>query len=102
MSSTGRICSGDRTLENSDCLEFGTFDVSREILEAIIAGEVSFGIDQQEYLQGYLAIAFLAIRSTFQGTPGAGDVVLSGGLIARPNIAIMDKRGPLKLMVPFK
>lgn len=73
-----RVCAGDKTRENSDCLEFGTFDVSREILEAIVAGELSFGIDQQEYLQGYLAIAFLVLRSTFGATAGAGGVVLSG------------------------
>ena len=41
-----------------------TFDLSLPVLEAIRDGEMSFAIDQQPYLQGYLAVVLLhkAIR----------------------------------------
>ncbi len=40
---------------------FGTFDLSPAIIQAIKKGELNFAIDQQPYLQGYMAIAVLAI-----------------------------------------
>ncbi|CAD7705308.1 unnamed protein product [Ostreobium quekettii] len=73
-----RVCSGDSAPENSDCIEFGTFDVSPGILNSLVNGEVNFGIDQQEYLQGYLAIAFLYWKAAFGGSIGSGGVVMSG------------------------
>lgn len=73
-----RVCSGDNTPENSDCIEFGTFDVSPAILNSLVNGEVNFGIDQQQYLQGYLAIAFLYWKALLGGSIGSGGVVMSG------------------------
>jgi simple sugar transport system substrate-binding protein len=40
---------------------FCTFDLSPAIIAGIKSGEVAFAIDQQPYLQGYIAIATLAI-----------------------------------------
>lgn len=40
---------------------FCTFDLSPAIIAGIRSGEVAFAIDQQPYLQGYMAIAALAI-----------------------------------------
>ena len=40
---------------------FCTFDLSPAIIAGIKSGEVAFAIDQQPYLQGYIAIAALAI-----------------------------------------
>jgi simple sugar transport system substrate-binding protein len=40
-------------------LELATFDLSLPVLEAIREGEMSFAIDQQPYLQGYLAVVLL-------------------------------------------
>jgi simple sugar transport system substrate-binding protein len=40
---------------------FGTFDVSPAILQGIKKGQINFAIDQQPYLQGYIAVAVLAI-----------------------------------------
>jgi simple sugar transport system substrate-binding protein len=40
---------------------FCTFDLSPAIIAGIKSGEVAFAIDQQPYLQGYMAIAALAI-----------------------------------------
>jgi simple sugar transport system substrate-binding protein len=40
---------------------FGTFDLSPAIIEAVKKGELNFAIDQQPYLQGYMAIGALVI-----------------------------------------
>lgn len=40
---------------------FGTFDLTPAVVQAIENGEMNFAIDQQPYLQGYLAIAALKI-----------------------------------------
>lgn len=40
---------------------FGTFDLSPVIIDAIRKGQMNFAIDQQPYLQGYMAIAALVI-----------------------------------------
>jgi simple sugar transport system substrate-binding protein len=40
---------------------FCTFDLSPAIIAGIKSGDVAFAIDQQPYLQGYMAIAVLAI-----------------------------------------
>ena len=40
---------------------FATFDLSPVIIDGIRKGTISFAIDQQPYLQGYMAIAALAI-----------------------------------------
>ena len=37
-----------------------TFDLSPDFLKAVAAGEAAFAIDQQQYLQGYLPVVFLA------------------------------------------
>ncbi len=40
-------------------LELASFDLSMPVLEAIREGEMSFAVDQQPYLQGYLAVILL-------------------------------------------
>lgn len=40
---------------------FGTFDLSPAIINAVRNGQINFAIDQQPYLQGYMAIAALVI-----------------------------------------
>lgn len=40
---------------------FCTFDLSPAIIAGIRSGEIAFAIDQQPYLQGYMAVAALAI-----------------------------------------
>ncbi|MEA3503010.1 MAG: sugar ABC transporter substrate-binding protein, partial [Actinomycetota bacterium] len=40
-------------------IKFATFDMSPEVLEAIIDGNMMFAIDQAQYLQGYLPVVLL-------------------------------------------
>ena len=68
-------------------IQFATFDVAPEILVAIEAGEMLFAIDQQQYLQGYLPVVFLALYHRNENTL-ANDVVRTGpGFVTAENVA---------------
>jgi simple sugar transport system substrate-binding protein len=41
-------------------IKLGTFDISPPVLEALLKKEMSFALDQQQWLQGYLPVVFLA------------------------------------------
>jgi len=41
-------------------MKFGTFDLSPTVLQALDKKEMDFAIDQQQFLQGYLPVIFLA------------------------------------------
>jgi len=45
-------------------LKLYTFDISPEVLDAIIAGKMGFGMDAQQYLMGYLPVIFLVEHAT--------------------------------------
>lgn len=63
-----------------------TFDLSASFLESIVAGDAAFAIDQQQFLQGYLPVVFLANNANYGLMPG-GDVA-SG-----PNLITAEKAG---------
>lgn len=65
---------------------FATFDLSPTILRALIARKMAFAIDQQQYLQGYLPIVFLANYVRYGLLP-ANDVVLTGPSFVTPENA---------------
>lgn len=68
-----------------------TFDISPEVLDSIIAGEMGFGMDAQQYLMGYLPALYLVqqavngimpINSTYTGplfvdTPAKAEAILA-------------------------
>jgi simple sugar transport system substrate-binding protein len=39
-------------------IKFDTFDLSPAVLQALLKKEMDFAIDQQQFLQGYLPVAF--------------------------------------------
>ena len=55
-----------------------TFDLGVDPLNALIAGEMDFAVDQQQFLQGYLPVNFLTLLDRYQLMPGGGLPVLSG------------------------
>ncbi|MEZ5904171.1 MAG: hypothetical protein R3C69_03370 [Geminicoccaceae bacterium] len=65
-------------------INLASFDLSANFLQAIVDGKAAFAIDQQQFLQGYLPIAFLALQARYGLMPG-GDVP-SG-----PNLITADK-----------
>ena len=68
--------------------KLATFDLSPTVLEAIDAGEITFAIDQQQYLQGYLPVVFLYLYNTNLNVVGGGLPVLTGpGFVDASNAA---------------
>ncbi|MEM6712494.1 MAG: sugar ABC transporter substrate-binding protein [Pseudomonadota bacterium] len=51
-------------------IHFGTFDLGDEIVEAIKEGTISWGIDQQPFLQAYLPVVVLANFDRYGVLPG--------------------------------
>lgn len=46
-----------------------SFDLSPEILDAVADGRAMFGIDNQQFLMGYLPVVFLASKAMFRTFP---------------------------------
>jgi simple sugar transport system substrate-binding protein len=62
--------------------KIATFDLSSQVQSDLQSGSMSFAIDQQQYLQGYLPILFLYLYKKHEGqTVGGGTTVASGPLI---------------------
>lgn len=58
--------------------QVATFDTNAELVDAITDGRVAFAVDQQPYLQGYLAVDSLWIAKRNGGTLGGGRPVYTG------------------------
>jgi simple sugar transport system substrate-binding protein len=61
-----------------------TFDLSPQVLEQVRDGNVLFAIDQQQYLQGYLPVVFLA-NFVRNGTIPAGEVLTGPAFVTQEN-----------------
>jgi simple sugar transport system substrate-binding protein len=55
-----------------------TFDLNQEAAEDISAGKIDFSIDQQPYVQGYLAVTSLYLYLKNGNDVGGGKAVLTG------------------------
>ncbi|MEU0025999.1 substrate-binding domain-containing protein [Streptomyces sp. NPDC006335] len=66
-----------------------TFDLNNDLVKAIRAGTVQFAVDQQPYLQGYLAVDSLWLYRTNGNISGGGVApVLTGpAFVTRTNVA---------------
>lgn len=65
-------------------IRVATFDLSAGFLKAIAAKEAAFAIDQQQFLQGYLPVSFLALHAKFGLIPG-------GNVPSGPNLITAEK-----------
>ncbi|MEM9222047.1 MAG: sugar ABC transporter substrate-binding protein [Pseudomonadota bacterium] len=68
----------------TDNIRIASFDLSGNFLESVAAGDAAFAIDQQQYLQGYLPVVFLALNAQFGLVPG-------GNVPSGPNLITADK-----------
>jgi len=69
-------------------VHLATFDLSKDVLNAIQAGTMDFAIDQQQFLQGYLPVDFLTYYKLYGLLPGGGQPVLTGpGFVTKDNVA---------------
>jgi len=76
-----------RSADKLATVKLATFDLAPEVLEAIVAGEMLFAIDQQQYIQGYLPIVLLTLYNTNLNTI-ANPVLMTGpGFVTQENAA---------------
>ncbi|MFE3033978.1 substrate-binding domain-containing protein [Streptomyces canus] len=70
-----------------------TFDLNNDLVKSVRAGDVQFAVDQQPYLQGYLAVDSLWLYRTNGNISGGGVApVLTGpALVTRTNVAAVAK-----------
>jgi len=69
-----------------------TFDVSSDVTDSVLAGDISFAVDQQPYLQGYLPVVFFALKVRNGNDVGGGQPVYSGpGYVTKDNAAQVKK-----------
>ena len=61
-----------------------SFDLSAGFLQSIVDGDAAFAIDQQQFLQGYLPVVFLANNANYGLMPG-------GSVASGPNLVTADK-----------
>ena len=70
------------TVDELMSVKVATFDLSSDVQTEIQNGTMSFAVDQQQYLQGYLPIVFLYLYKKHEGqSVGGGTIVASGPLL---------------------
>lgn len=74
----------------SGTIHFSTFDVSPQISEAIKAGVITFAIDQQPFLQGYLPVVILT-NLTRYGVVPSNSINSGPGFITKDNIDLVEE-----------
>jgi simple sugar transport system substrate-binding protein len=67
-------------------IRFGTFDLSPAVLQALVKKQMDFALDQQQWLQGYLPVVFLANYARYGLLPQS-DSVLTGPAFVTPENA---------------
>ncbi len=65
-------------------VKVASFDLSANFLQAVVDGKAAFAIDQQQYLQGYLPVTFLALKAKYGLVPG-------GNVPSGPNLITKEK-----------
>lgn len=58
--------------------KIGTFDTNKALVDAVKSGSVTWAIDQQPFLQGYLAVTSLYLYKINGNTLGGGNNVATG------------------------
>ncbi|MGH3730122.1 MAG: sugar ABC transporter substrate-binding protein [Micromonosporaceae bacterium] len=86
------LAARDAITDSGAEVKLATFDLDADVLAAIEAGEISFAVDQQPYLQGYLPISQLYLYATNANTVGGGQPVLTGpGFVDKSNAKTVAK-----------
>ncbi len=72
--------------------KLATFDLNADVAKAVESGKITFAVDQQPYLQGYLAVVMLTLYKANLNILGGGMPVLTGPtLITKANAAAIIK-----------
>ncbi len=72
--------------------KLATFDLNADVAKGVLDGKIDFAVDQQPYLQGYLAVQMLTLYKSNLNVLGGGLPVLTGpDLITKDNAAAVLK-----------
>ncbi|MFD7710909.1 sugar ABC transporter substrate-binding protein [Streptomyces sp. NPDC059785] len=72
--------------------EIDTFDLNAEVVKRLKNDEVGFAVDQQPYLQGYLAVDELWLYKYNANTLGGGRPVLTGpAVVTKKDVPVLEK-----------
>ena len=58
-----------KDIDKKNNIKLATFDFTPEIIDGILEGKISFALDQQQYLQGYLPVVLMNLYITNKNTP---------------------------------
>lgn len=67
--------------------DVATFDLNKELVDAMKKRQITFAVDQQPYLQGYLAVDQIWLNRNNGNVVGGGRTVLTGPEIVTPGQA---------------
>ncbi|GGP59097.1 MULTISPECIES: sugar ABC transporter substrate-binding protein [Streptomyces] len=72
--------------------EVDTFDLNAAVIKQFKAAEIGFAVDQQPYLQGYLAVDELWLQKTNGNVIGGGRPVLTGpAIVTEKDVPALEK-----------
>lgn len=84
--SPAMLAARDALGQRGESILWSTIDLGDPVTSGIRDGSVEFALYQQEYLQGYLPVVYLALFLRYQLTP-ASDLIATGpGLVTAQNI----------------
>jgi simple sugar transport system substrate-binding protein len=69
--------------------KLGTFDMSVNVLDRIAAGTQAFAIDQQPWLQGYLATSAAWQHAQYGILPASNPVLTGPAIVDKSNVAVV-------------
>ncbi len=64
--------------ESGSSAKVATFDLNEDVITAIQAGDILFAVDQQPYVQGFLGVTTLYLKSINGNDVGGGEPINSG------------------------
>ncbi|MPY62692.1 substrate-binding domain-containing protein [Streptomyces spongiae] len=78
----------DSVKESGSKAKIATFDLNKDIVKAVQDGKVQFAVDQQPYLQGYLAVDAIWLHKSNGNISGGGEApVLTGpAFVTKQNV----------------
>ena len=81
------IVDGVKAADRIGKVKIGTFDLSDSALKYIEDGTVEFGIDQQQFLQGYLPVVLLANKIRYGLLPATTDIASGPAFVEKAQAA---------------
>lgn len=78
--------------ESGSSAKVATFDLSEDVIKDVESGKILFAVDQQPYVQGYIGVTVLYLKSINGNDVGGGEPIYSGpAFITKDNAAAVEK-----------